>query len=86
MPAGAIIAIIGGILGIAASIIAPIIKLNTSIVTLTVQMTGFSGGLKELTDDNKDSHARMWKHNDEQDATIANHETRITLIEKTKGN
>ena len=31
---------------------------------------------------NTEGHRRLWKHNDEQDATLNDHETRITILER----
>lgn len=62
----------------------PIIKLNTSITRLIDRLNNLDEGLEELTTKNSKSHERLWKHNEEQDKAIQEHETRITLLEEKK--
>lgn len=63
---------------------APVIKLNTSIVRLIERLKSLDSGLEELSIKNTKSHERIWKHNDDQDEKIRDHETRITLLEKVE--
>ena len=34
---------------------------------------------------NRDSHVKLWSHNDKQDEQLAEHENRISLLEERKG-
>lgn len=68
--------------GFVITIIKAVLPLNTAITELTEQMKTQNYSLKELTSDNAECHRRIWKHNEEQDKTINNHETRIVVLEK----
>lgn len=68
---------------LAASIIAPIIKLTKTITKLTVVMDGLRATVEANRIENKASHERIWDHNKEQDDAISNHETRISILEKS---
>ena len=70
------------LVGFAIAIGTPIIKLNTSMTKLIEGLGNLREWLDELTEKNSKSHERIWKHNDEQDEKIGNHETRITLLEE----
>ena len=67
--------------GLIGAVVAPLIKLNTSITTLTVTMTSTADSLKELTQKNTESHRRIHGEIDEQGEKIADHEVRITVLE-----
>ncbi|MEG0898510.1 MAG: hypothetical protein RSF40_02215 [Oscillospiraceae bacterium] len=70
------------LVGFVITVIKAILPLNTAITELTEQMKTQNSSLKELTNNNADSHFRMWKHNEEQDKILNNHETRIVVLEK----
>jgi len=65
-----------------ATIVKPIIILTKSITTLTSAVEGLKEDLEGITANNKESHQRLWDHNDDQDKALQNHEMRITVIEK----
>ena len=81
-----VVTVIIAIVGLALSVGAPIIKLNTSITKLTTKMDGMEEGIDELTARNSKSHERIWKHNEEQDKQIADHEKRIVILEHDNDN
>ena len=74
---GVVIALVG----FAASIVGPVVKLNTSITRLTVTMDALASRLGKIESDNHDSHRRLWEHNGEQDDKLADHEHRIKVME-----
>lgn len=74
--------VIVALIGFTVAIGTPIVKLNTSITRLIDGLNNLGIGLDELTEKNSKSHERIWKHNDEQDKQLGNHETRITLLEE----
>lgn len=78
----AVVGVIITLIGFAASIVTPIIKLTKTITKLTVVMDGLRETVEANRIDNKVSHERIWDHNKEQDDAISNHETRITVLEK----
>lgn len=62
----------------------PIIKLNSNITLLNANVEQNNKDIAQQKKDAKESHQKLWDKNDEQDKTIANHETRIAVLEKTK--
>jgi len=76
-------------LGIAAlitfviAVTGPMIKLNTSITKLNASVDVLKDAIDRIDADNEESHKRIWKHSDEQDAVIAEHTRKISNIEHT---
>ena len=60
---------------------APIIRLNGNIARSNVILDRLEKELAAQKMDAKESHRRLWKHNDDQDERIGDHETRITILE-----
>lgn len=79
-----VVGVIVVLVGLVGSIIKPLLSLNSSIVTLTTKMEHVSDNLSEINERNRKSHERIWAHNEEQDATISNHESRIKILEIDK--
>lgn len=77
-----VVLVIIALIGLATSIIAPIVKLTKTITKLTVVMDGLRETVEANRRDNRASHERLWDHNKEQDEAINDHETRITVLEK----
>ena len=69
-----VIAGVAALVGIIGGIVAPILKLNTSITQLTVVVDGLVRNFEKLTDRNECAHGKI-------NETLEDHETRITLIE-----
>lgn len=70
----------------------PIIKLNGTITKLNVTLertekdvTQQKQELERQKDSARESHRRLWEHNDEQDDKLNDHERRITILEHKKG-
>lgn len=76
--------VIVSLVGFAIAVGTPIIKLNTSITRLIDRLNNLDEGMEELTARNSRSHERIWKHNEEQDKKIEDHEKRITVLERDK--
>ena len=76
-----VVGVVIALIGFAASIVGPVVKLNTSITKLTVTMDNVSARLGKIEADNHDSHKRLWQHNDQQDDKLADHEHRIKVME-----
>ncbi|UOO38263.1 hypothetical protein IZU99_03125 [Oscillospiraceae bacterium CM] len=79
-----VVGVIVALIGLIASIVTPMLKLNTSITKLTCAVETFQKNLDELIEKNSDSHTRLWQHNCRQDDTLNDHETRICVIEKSR--
>lgn len=69
--------VIVSIVGLFVTVGKPIINLNTSITVLNESIKNLKTQSDKLERDNTDAHRRIWKHNDEQDKTIAEHELRL---------
>ena len=79
---------LAAIVGLGVTVGAPIIKLNANITRLTVILDTIKAELEEQKkalsaqrDGSKEAHRRIWAHNDEQDATLSDHETRLRVLE-----
>lgn len=57
-------------------------NLNTSVQVLIGEAKRLSDEMRETREDNKESHRRIWAHNDLQDKQLNDHEKRISIIEK----
>lgn len=77
-----VVGVIVVLVGLAGSIIGPVIKLNSSITRLTVTMERLVRDMDAFKESSHDAHQRLWEKNDEQDKIINDHETRITSLEK----
>lgn len=74
--------VIVSLVGFAIAVGTPIIKLNTSITRLIDRLNNLDESMDELTVRNSKSHERLWKHNEEQDKQLNEHEKRITVLEE----
>lgn len=73
------------LVGLGVTVVKPLLELNSSIVKLTARLDQLTGSLSDISDRNAKSHDRLWKHNEEQDALLDDHERRITVLETNKG-
>lgn len=79
-----IVGVIIALVGLITAIVTPIVKMTKAMTRLTVVMEHTEQQLATLTSENTASHGRIWKHNEEQDASINNHEMRIGILEHEK--
>lgn len=70
------------VVGLFLSVGAPVIQLNSTITKLSTLVQSIQDRQARQERDNTDSHLRLWKHNDGQDAVLNDHETRITILER----
>ncbi|OUN81937.1 hypothetical protein [Gemmiger sp. An50] len=70
------------VVGLFLSVGAPVIRLNSTITKLSTLVEGLRDRQVQQEQNNSDSHRRIWKHNEEQDAVLNDHETRITILER----
>lgn len=73
------------VVGLFLSVGAPVIRLNSTLTKLSTLMEAVQTRQDRQERDNTDSHRRLWKHNDGQDAFLRDHETRITILERKEG-
>lgn len=74
--------VIVSLLGTAVVIAKPVLSLNTSITRLNESITKLSLDLTDLENSNRKSHERLWEKNEKQDNNLADHETRIQILEE----
>ena len=68
--------------GLFLSVGAPVIRLNSTLTKLSALVEGLRDRQARQEQSNTEGHRRLWKHSDEQDATLTDHETRITILER----
>lgn len=76
-----VVIIVLGLLTTAIAIGAPVLKLNSTIAKLGITIDVLNRDVRELEVHNRESHKRIWSHNNEQDETLADHECRLKVIE-----
>ena len=79
-----VVTVIVTLVGLVVAVVSPIVKLNTTITKLNVTVSGLEKSLDSLTVKNTQNHDRIWEHEDEQDRTLQDHETRISVMEQLK--
>ena len=73
-----VVGVIVVLLGLLGTVTAPMIKLNTK---LNDKFETLDAKLTDVTESNHNSHKRLWEHEEAQDQTLNNHETRIQILE-----
>lgn len=83
------VTVIIALVGLIGTVTTPLIKLNSNITRLTVILDGIKAELEEQKKalsaqkaESRESHRRLWAHNDEQDNILNDHETRIRVLEQ----
>ncbi len=83
------VTVIIALLGLIVTVTTPLIKLNGNITRLNVFLDNIKSDLEEQKKtlsaqkaDSREAHRRIWAHNDEQDNTLSDHETRIRVLEQ----
>ena len=75
------ITVIISLVGLGAAVIKPIVSLTQSITKLTVVVERLERELDEQSEHSRESHRRLWDHNEEQDNRLDDHERRIYDME-----
>lgn len=83
-----VVGVIVTLVGLFLTIGRPILELNKSMVTYGIEIRHNSQEVSSLKDeikaqreDARNSHQRLWDHNDKQDEKLNDHEQRIGLLE-----
>lgn len=79
-----VVGVIIAVVGLLVTVCTPIVKLNTSITKLTTTLVTLVTRVETMEKNSRDSHQRLWEHNEEQDKQLNDHETRLQIIEKDK--
>ena len=79
-----------GVFGVIAAIVAfgvtvgtPLVRLNSNITRLNVVLELLQKQFDAAKKDNEAEHVALWDRVDKQEDAISDHETRITVLEKT---
>lgn len=81
---GLIVVALGTIVGTGAAIATPLIK-NVKVMTeLNISIKNLTDKFNKFEVNNHDDHKRIWTHNEKQDETIQEHETRISILEERR--
>ena len=78
-----VVSVLVTLVGLGVAVIKPLINLNSVITRLTEVVKTLETKLSEVTERNTASHARIWSNLNEQGEQLADHETRLTVIERT---
>ena len=76
-----VVTVLVAVVGLFATVGAPVIKLNSNITRLNVTLEQLKQDMAQQKLSAKEAHARLWRHNDAQDEQIADHEKRIMILE-----
>lgn len=76
------VTVIIALVGLGAAVIKPIVSLTQSITKLTVVVERLERELDDQSEHSRESHRRLWDHNEEQDNRLDDHERRIHDMEK----
>ena len=75
------VTVIIALVGLGAAVIKPIVSLTQSITRLTVVVERLERELDDQSEHSRESHKRLWDHNEEQDNRLDDHVRRIYDIE-----
>ena len=75
---------LGALVSLGAAVIKPIVSLTRAITQLTVTVDALQKDLDAFAHKNSDGHARLWHHNEQQDARLDDHERRLHIVEHGK--
>ena len=78
---GMMLVALGTILGVGVTVVKPILEVVKTMTELNESMKNLADKFNMFDVANAEAHKRLWRHNEEQDEKIQDHETRIILIE-----
>lgn len=70
--------------GLVISFVKPLISLNSTLTRLADAVSVLERELKDISDKNREAHARLWEKEAEQDELLQSHELRLSRMEKTE--
>ena len=76
-----VVGVIIALVGLLATVTAPMLKLNTTLTKLNDKFDALDTRLDDVTENNHASHKRIWDHETQQDGILHDHETRIQILE-----
>ena len=78
---GMLLIALGSILSVAVILVTPLLKTVKALTELKDAVQSLTEQFAKFEVNNHDDHKRIWVKSEEQDATLYNHETRLTLLE-----
>jgi uncharacterized membrane protein (DUF106 family) len=79
-----VVTVIVVMVGLIASILKPLISLNSTMTRLTEAVDRLEQNVEALTGRNSESHARLWRKSEAHEERLNDHETRLKMIEHTE--
>lgn len=76
-----VVGVLIALVGLIATIVKPLINLTRSITELTVVVRELKKDMADQKTSAHETHRRLWEHETEQDKRLADHETRIGILE-----
>ena len=88
-----VVTVLIALIGLFITVGKPILTLNSNVVKLNInveqnnkELEKHDKAFEQQKKDAQESHQRLWDKNDEQDKQLADHETRLGVLERTTGN
>jgi hypothetical protein len=78
---GLVLVSLGSILGVGVIIVKPILQVVRSMTALNESIKALTEKFKRFEVNNHDDHKRIWLHNEKQDEILAEHGTKLLLLE-----
>ena len=79
-----VVLVLAELIGLFVLVAKPILRLNSTMVEFTTELKMLSKRVDRVELSKREAHERLWEHNDEQDERIADHETRIRVLEQNE--
>ena len=77
-----VVTVIAALSALVLSFVKPLVSLNGTLTRLTDAVKVLERELADIAKKNSEAHARFWKHAQEQDVLLQEHEKRISRIEE----
>lgn len=68
--------------GMLISFLKPMVSLNSTLTRLVDAVAVLERELKEISEKNREAHAKLWEKAESQDERLQNHEIRLTRMEE----
>ena len=78
-----VVVVIASLVALFVAVITPIIRLNTTITKLNASIGSLSEKMSDISCENKHQHDNLFGITREHEETLNDHETRISIIERT---
>lgn len=76
-----VVTVVIALVGFVATIVKPVVSLTRSITELTVVVKGLRSDMDDMREHSRETHQKLWDHNEVQDEHLADHERRIGILE-----